>query len=127
MRARTRGLPNSRPPLALTYRQLLEALCETFCATSVKSPWAAREVCGGHLSLVHVGEPPSGCLARSCHSDHRWGAATQKPEPTQFEFFTRNDHRPRTIVPERDLQQSRGHGCEIGREGECTTVTNPVD
>jgi hypothetical protein len=48
-------------------------------------------------------------------------------QPTQFEFFTRNDHRPRTIVPERDLQQSRGHGCEIGREGECTTVTNPVD
>jgi len=41
MRARTRGLPNSRPPLALTYRQLLgPSSCETFCATSVKCPWA---------------------------------------------------------------------------------------
>jgi hypothetical protein len=47
MRARTRGLPNSRPPLALTHRQLLDpSSCETFYATSVKCPWAPTTLKG---------------------------------------------------------------------------------
>jgi hypothetical protein len=41
------GLPNSRPPLALTYRQLLDpSSCETFYATSVKCPWAPATLKG---------------------------------------------------------------------------------